>query len=125
MYLVLSKADPLFAPCEAGASGDEDQAHECFRLWNARVPQLLGLADQIRDVLWEVFPNSGGDGRPFSGSYWNEADYWDKDFSASFWGAAYPRLLALKRKYDTNGLFYGHHAVGSELWTSDGNCPLE
>jgi hypothetical protein len=35
--------------------------------------------------------------RRYSGSYWNEADYWDRDFTASHWGTeVYAKLLALK-----------------------------
>jgi FAD/FMN-containing dehydrogenase len=49
-------------------------------------------------------------------------DYHDLDFKVSHWGAHYPRLLELKKRFDPQGLFYGHHAVGSELWSSDGNC---
>ena len=40
----------------------------------------------------------------------------------SHWGGNYPRLLELKKRYDPSGLFYGHHAVGSELWDASGNC---
>ena len=50
------------------------------------------------------------------------SDYHDLDFTVSHWGTNYPRLLELKRRYDPQGLFYGHHAVGSELWSPDGNC---
>ena len=39
-------------------------------------------------------------------------------------GTNYPRLLALKKEHDPQGLFYGHHSVGSELWSADGNCRL-
>ena len=28
-------------------------------------------------------------------------------------------------RYDPNGLFYGHHAVGSELWDASGNCRID
>ena len=55
---------------------------------------------------------------------WNEADYSDPAFQISHWGQNYPRLLALKKQYDPQGLFYGHHSVGSELWSADGNCRL-
>ena len=52
-----------------------------------------------------------------------KADYWDRDFAGSHWGnSAYAKLLSLKDRYDPNGLFYGHHSVGSERWSADGNC---
>ena len=38
----------------------------------------------------------------------------------SFWGSNYPRLLAVKEKYDPDGLFFVHHGVGSERWSPDG-----
>ena len=61
---------------------------------------------------------------PYSGSYWNEADYYDPEFQHSFWGAAkYPKLLAVKQAYDPKGLFTCHHCVGSEFWDDAGNCP--
>eukprot|EP00038_Savillea_parva_P012296 m.203650 g.203650 ORF g.203650 m.203650 type:complete len:245 (+) comp22189_c0_seq1:2-736(+) len=123
-YIVLSPTDPLYQTCEAGAAGDETSALRCFQEWDARLPRELVLIEEIRDILWSIFPNFAQDGQPFSGSYWNEADYWDRNFTHSFWGSAYPRLLALKQQYDPQGLFYGHHAVGSELWSDDGNCPL-
>ena len=56
-------------------------------------------------------------------SDWNEADYEDPEFQNSHWGpVVYARLLRLKKVYDPAGLFFGHHSVGSELWSADGNC---
>jgi len=57
---------------------------------------------------------------PEAGSYANEADYFQKDWQQAFWGENYPRLLEIKQKYDPDGLFYGHHNVGSEFWSRDG-----
>src|SRR5262245_25796725 len=55
----------------------------------------------IRDLLASV------------GSYVAEADYFEKAWERSFWGPNYPRLLAVKDKYDPDGLFIVHHGVGS------------
>ena len=57
---------------------------------------------------------------PNSGSYANEADYFEKDWQRQFWGVHYPKLLEIKRKYDPIGLFHCHHGVGSEGWSPDG-----
>jgi hypothetical protein len=32
----------------------------------------------------------------------------------------YPKLLAIKKKYDPTGLFVVHHGGGSEEWNADG-----
>jgi FAD/FMN-containing dehydrogenase len=36
------------------------------------------------------------------------------------WQRAYPRLLAIKKKYDPTGLFFVYHGVGSEERSADG-----
>ena len=53
-------------------------------------------------------------------SYVWETDYFQPGWQDAFWGANYPRLLAIKRKYDPGGLFFLHHGVGSEDWSPDG-----
>jgi FAD/FMN-containing dehydrogenase len=54
------------------------------------------------------------------GSYVSESDYFERDWQHAFWGVNYPRLASAKRKYDPNSLFFVHHGVGSEEWSSDG-----
>ena len=53
-------------------------------------------------------------------SYVWETDYFEPSWQDSFWGDNYPRLRAIKQKYDPEGLFFLHHGVGSEDWSADG-----
>jgi hypothetical protein len=57
---------------------------------------------------------------PHAGSYVAESSYFEADWQNAYWGANYPRLLAVKGKYDPSGLFFVHHGVGSEAWSADG-----
>jgi FAD/FMN-containing dehydrogenase len=54
------------------------------------------------------------------GSYVSESDFFERAWQQSFWGSNYPRLAAVKRRYDPEGLFFVHHGVGSEDWSADG-----
>ena len=54
------------------------------------------------------------------GAYVSESNYFEADWQRAFWGANYPRLRAVKDKYDPGGLFFVHHGVGSEDWSADG-----
>jgi FAD/FMN-containing dehydrogenase len=57
---------------------------------------------------------------PQPGSYLSESNYFEPGWQQSFWGANYERLLAVKNKYDPQGLFFVHHGAGSERWSADG-----
>jgi FAD/FMN-containing dehydrogenase len=57
---------------------------------------------------------------PRAGSYVWETDYAEPHWQEAFWGDNYARLLAIKSKYDPDGLFFLHHGVGSEDWSADG-----
>ena len=57
---------------------------------------------------------------PGAGSYVSESDYFRSDWQTAFWGSNYPKLAAVKKKYDPDGLFFVHHGVGSEEWSEDG-----
>jgi FAD/FMN-containing dehydrogenase len=57
---------------------------------------------------------------PGTGSYVSESNYFERSWQQSFWGASYDRLRKVKAKYDSNGLFFVHHGVGSEAWSGDG-----
>jgi FAD/FMN-containing dehydrogenase len=57
---------------------------------------------------------------PDAASYVSESNFFETGWQESFWGQNYPRLLAIKDKYDPEGLFFVHHGVGSERWSQDG-----
>ncbi len=61
---------------------------------------------------------------PGAGSYLSESDYHMPDWQTRAWGKHYPRLAAIKRRYDPEGLFTVHHGVGSEAWSADGFYPV-
>jgi len=57
---------------------------------------------------------------PNAGSYVSESNYFNRSWQQDFWGGNYLRLRAIKAKYDSDGLFFVHHGVGSEDWSPDG-----
>ncbi|KAI1819121.1 FAD/FMN-containing isoamyl alcohol oxidase MreA [Xylaria intraflava] len=69
--------------------------------------------DQITNVLTPplaaLTPGGGG-------AYINEADSQQPDFQSVFYGAHYPKLLDIKKKYDPDSLFYVKTGVGSDAW---------
>jgi FAD/FMN-containing dehydrogenase len=64
------------------------------------------------DELRKLVPNGG--------SYVSESNFFEPSWQQSYWGSNYPKLRAVKAKYDPNGLFFVHHGVGSEEWSPDG-----
>lgn len=69
---------------------------------------IRASADELRAIV------------PAAGAYVSEGNYFDQSWQQSFWGPNYPRLRAIKAKYDPAGLFFVHHGVGSEDWSADG-----
>ena len=57
---------------------------------------------------------------PRVGSYVWETDFFQPNWQDAFWGENYARLRTVKHKYDPGGLFFLHHGVGSEDWSTDG-----
>jgi hypothetical protein len=57
---------------------------------------------------------------PHSGAYVWESNFFEPKWQEAYWGKNYARLVAVKKKYDPDGLFYLHHGPGSEVWSEDG-----
>ncbi len=57
---------------------------------------------------------------PEAGSYLSESNFFNERWQQDYFGPHYPRLRAIKKQYDPDGLFFVHHGVGSEEWSPDG-----
>lgn len=85
--------------------------------WNFSAPRADGQrrADEITDVvvpkLRELTLGSG--------TYMNEGDFQLKTWKEDFYGVNYPRLQAIKSKYDPEGLLFGPTGVSSDTWSID------
>jgi hypothetical protein len=62
---------------------------------------------------------------PLAGSYLSESNFFNERWQQDYFGAHYPRLRAIKKRYDPEGLFIVHHGVGSEDWSADGFTRLK
>ncbi|KAH7128243.1 FAD/FMN-containing isoamyl alcohol oxidase-like protein MreA [Dendryphion nanum] len=58
---------------------------------------------------------------PNSGSYLNEGDAQEPDWKDSFYGTNYARLADIKRRWDSEGVFWVLSGVGSDEWTLRGS----
>lgn len=94
--IILASAQPRVFPGVPGHEPDRAKA----RAERDNVNRAMKI---VRDAL------------PGQGAYANEADYFTEDWQAEFWGEHYPRLLAIKQRYDPANRFRVHHGVGSDL----------
>jgi FAD/FMN-containing dehydrogenase len=85
-------------PAYPGISGFEPSIEEGRRA----AQRIERSVDQLRAVTGET------------GAYVSESSYFEKDFERAYWGSNYPRLAAIKKKYDPDALFLVHNGVGSE-----------
>jgi FAD/FMN-containing dehydrogenase len=91
-------------PAYPGVPGHEPDA--------AAARTKVEAVDKSMDAILKLLPRVG--------SYVWETDYFQPHWQEAFWGENYTRLLAVKGKYDPDGLFFLHHGVGSEDWSADG-----
>ena len=91
-------------PAFPGVKGHEPDLNAAGRAASAVTKSM----DKLLEVVDEA------------GSYVSESDFFEPQWRRSFWGSNYPRLAAVKKKYDPDGLFTVHHGVGSEEWSADG-----
>jgi hypothetical protein len=83
--------------------------------WNETAPWADMVAEQMQ-MTNEFVPQIEAV-TPGSGAYINEADFRQPNWQETFFGDNYATLLAIKRKWDPNSLFYGLRTVGSDTWT--------
>jgi hypothetical protein len=91
-------------PAVPGLRGHEPDLMEARR--NARAIEVATAA--LRTAI------------PDPAAYVAESSYFQSEWQSSYWADNYPKLLAIKRRYDPTCLFFVRHGVGSEDWSPDG-----
>ncbi|KAL2832074.1 hypothetical protein BDW59DRAFT_157535 [Aspergillus cavernicola] len=90
---------------------------------NASLAEQEAIRENLTNVEVELLRSVEGPNK--MGAYLNEANAYEKDFQSSFWGSNYPRLYAIKQKWDPTGLFITRSGVGSEDWDAEGLCRVK
>lgn len=96
---------------------------DVYRTGNVTDPSLLPILRETfkKDRLPFIEEVVGKDASAYS----NEADAFEDDFVTAFVGQEnYPKLSAIKSKYDPNDLFIVTARVGSERWDKYGLCAI-
>ncbi len=73
--------------------------------WSGVTKAQTVLAQDVVDNATDIFGTT---------AYYNEDWILEKDWQKSFFGNQYTRLLKIKRKVDSNGVFCCRQCVGSE-----------
>ncbi|KAI0881334.1 FAD-binding domain-containing protein [Annulohypoxylon maeteangense] len=105
------------------SSPDEVSANPYFRktLFSAVLGTPVNYTDAVsnkaaQDAITHTFLPELEALTPNGGVYMNEADFQAADFKTTFYGGNYEKLLAIKKKYDPDDIFYAKTAVGSDSW---------
>jgi hypothetical protein len=99
LAIVASEGPPAFA-------GLQDQAPDVAKARRDRARIALAVAE-LRKVA------------PEGGAYVAESSYFQPDWQSAYWGPHYPRLLAVKQRYDPTGLLVVRHGVARDGWSDD------
>ncbi|KAH7318998.1 hypothetical protein BKA65DRAFT_599150 [Rhexocercosporidium sp. MPI-PUGE-AT-0058] len=93
-----------------------------YSVWDWEAP--ISVMQAREDHLTNYISPSLEALTPSSGTYLNEANFGQKNWQDVFYGNNYARLLAVKHKYDPEGLLYAPTAVGADAWVLAGDGRL-
>jgi len=95
-----------------------------LQFWNdsLSVADVLSLRRNFTATVQPVLSELAGGAS--SGSYSNEGDVLEPNFSVTFYGPNYSRLERIKAAYDPNDLFIVPVGVRSEHWDAEGMCQV-
>lgn len=96
--------------------------YNIVRVWDPTSP-LADLQHYEDQMTYEKVPQLERI-TPGGGTYINEGDFNNPNWKIDYFGANYPQLLAVKKKYDPNDLFYAIASVGNDDWKVAGDGRL-
>ncbi|EAQ84293.1 hypothetical protein CHGG_10697 [Chaetomium globosum CBS 148.51] len=80
------------------------------------VGSSLAQKAELQNVLTNTIDEALRQASTSGCTYVNEADPYQRDWQSHFWGAEYPKLKALRWKWDPHGVFYAVSTPGTEGW---------
>ncbi|KAL2192505.1 hypothetical protein P885DRAFT_72919 [Corynascus similis CBS 632.67] len=82
------------------------------------VPAGASLAQKadLQNVLTNTIDDALRQASTSGCTYVNEADPYQPNWQSHFWGSQYPKLKALRKKWDPLGIFYAVSTPGTEDW---------
>ncbi|GAB1312586.1 hypothetical protein MFIFM68171_02796 [Madurella fahalii] len=78
----------------------------------ASLAEKAGLQNVLTNTIDEALRQASTSGC----TYVNEADPYQPNWQSAFWGSEYPKLRALRWKWDPLGVFYAVATPGTERW---------